>query len=45
MKKYEIMFIVRPDIEASLCKKTFDEMEKILTSNKAKIILAKEKNK
>lgn len=42
MKKYEIMFIVRPDIEASLCKKTFDEMEKILTSNKAKIILAKE---
>lgn len=42
MKKYEIMFIVRPDIEEAICKKTFDDMEKVLTSNKAKIIAAKE---
>jgi len=42
MKKYEIMFIVRPDLEEGTNKKVFDDMEKVLTSNKAKVTLAKE---
>ncbi len=42
MNKYEIMLIVRPDIEESLLKETVKEMEKTLTDNKATITLSKE---
>ncbi len=42
MNKYEIMLIVRPDIEESLLKNTVKEMEKTLTDNKATITLSKE---
>lgn len=42
MKNYEIMFIVRPDIEESAVKNTVKALEKILTDHKAKITLSKE---
>lgn len=42
MKNYEIMFIVRPDIEESVVKSTVKSLEKVLTDNKAKITLSKE---
>ncbi len=42
MKKYEIMLIVRPDIEESVLKETVKAMEKTLTDNKATITLSKE---
>lgn len=42
MKNYEIMFIVRPDIEESVVKNTVKSLEKVLTDNKAKITLSKE---
>ncbi len=38
MNKYEIMFIVRPDLEEADIKKTAEEMKKVLTSNKAKLV-------
>lgn len=38
MTKYEIMFIVRPDMEEADIKKVADEMKKVLTSNKAKVV-------
>ena len=38
MKKYEIMFIVKPDMEEVEIKKTADEMKKVLTDSKAKIL-------
>ncbi len=37
MNKYEIMFIVRPDMEEAEIKKTADAMKKVLTDEKAKI--------
>ena len=42
MKNYEIMFIVRPDIDESSVKNTVKSLEKVLTDRKAKITLSKE---
>ena len=42
MKNYEIMFIVRPDIDESSVKSTVKTLEKVLTDHKAKITLSKE---
>ena len=38
MNKYEIMFIVRPDMEEAAIKKEADNMKKVLTDKKAKVI-------
>lgn len=38
MNKYEIMFIVRPDMEEAQIKKVADDMKKVLTDKKAKVI-------
>lgn len=38
MNKYEIMFIVRPNMEEAEIKKTADTMKKVLTERKAKIL-------
>lgn len=38
MNKYEIMFIVRPDMEEAEIKKTAENMKNILTEQKAKIL-------
>lgn len=38
MRKYEVMFIVRPDIEEAEIAKTADLMKKTLTDHKAKIL-------
>ena len=42
MRNYEIMFIVRPDVEESVVKSTVQALEKVLTDRKAKITLSKE---
>ena len=42
MNKYELMFIVKSDIEEDARKKTVKALEKALTANKAKITLSKE---
>lgn len=42
MKKYEIMFIVKPNLEENANKKVFTDMEKVLTDNNATITLSKE---
>ncbi len=42
MNKYEIMFIVRSDIDEDTRKKTVKSLEKALTDNKATITLSKE---
>ena len=42
MSKYEIMFIIRADIEEDARKKTVKSLEKSLTDNKANITLSKE---
>lgn len=42
MKKYEIMFIVRPTISEDELKKTVENFTNILTSNGAKITETKE---
>ena len=42
MKNYEIMFIVRPDVEETVVKNTVKALEKVLTDHKAKITLSKE---
>ena len=42
MNKYEIMFIVRPDLEEKALKDTVKKLEKTLTDNKAVITLSKE---
>lgn len=42
MNNYEIMFIVRPDVEESVVKSTVKALEKVLTDRKAKITLSKE---
>lgn len=42
MKKYEIMFIVQPNLESEILKKTVSDLEKIFTNNKATITLSKE---
>ena len=38
MTKYEIMFVVRPDMEEAEIKKTAEEMKKVLTDAKAKVL-------
>ena len=38
MNKYEIMFIVKPDMEEADIKKTADAMKKVLTGAKAKVL-------
>ena len=38
MNKYEIMFIVRPDMEEADIRKTAESMKKVLTEGKAKVI-------
>ena len=42
MRKYEIMFIVRPDLEEAAMKKVADDMKKVLESNNAKVVDTKE---
>ena len=42
MRNYEIMFIVRPDVEETIVKNTVKSFEKVLTDRKAKITLSKE---
>ena len=42
MRNYEIMFIVRPDVEEATVKNTVKTLEKVLTDRKAKITLSKE---
>jgi small subunit ribosomal protein S6 len=38
MRKYEIMFIVRPDMEEAEIKKTAETLKKVLTDHKAKVL-------
>ena len=38
MNKYEIMFIVRPDMEEAEIRKTAESMKKVLTDSKAKVL-------
>lgn len=38
MNKYEIMFVVRPDMEEAEIKKAAESMKKVLTDSKAKIL-------
>ena len=38
MNKYEIMFIVRPDMEEAEIKRVAEDMKKVLTDAKAKIL-------
>ena len=38
MNKYEIMFVVKPDMEEAEIRKTADTMKKVLTDSKAKIL-------
>ena len=42
MNKYEIMFIVRADIDEKLQKETVKAAEKVLTNMKAKIVNTKD---
>ena len=42
MNKYEIMFIVKPDLEEKAVKDVVKKLEKALTDNKATITLSKE---
>lgn len=40
--KYEILFIVRPDLEESKVKDVYKKLETVLTSNGANILSSKE---
>ena len=42
MSKYEIMFILKPNLEEKVLKDTVKKLEKTLTDNKAVITLSKE---
>ena len=42
MNKYELIFIVRPDLEESLIKGVNDSIKSMLEGNKANIVEAKE---
>lgn len=42
MRKYEIMFIVRADIDEKTIKDTVETFEKVLTNMKSKIVNSKE---
>ena len=38
MRKYEIMFIVKPDLEETAIKKEAENLKKVLTDEKSKIV-------
>lgn len=38
MNKYEVMFIVKPDLEEKDIKKISEDMKKVLTDKKAKVV-------
>lgn len=38
MNKYEIMFIVKPDLEEAAIRTEADNLKKVLTDNKAKVL-------
>lgn len=38
MNKYEVMFIVKPDMEESQITKVAEDLKKVLTDNKAKLL-------
>lgn len=40
--KYEILFIVRPDLEEGAIKDVFKKFESVLTNNGAKVLSSKE---
>ena len=40
--KYEILFIVRPDLEEKAVNDTFKKLEKVLVDKKAKVLSSKE---
>ena len=42
MRKYEIMFIVKPDLEEAAMKKVVEDMKKVLETKKAKVLDVKE---
>ncbi len=42
MRKYEIMFILKPTLEEAVIKSTVKKLEKALTDNKTTITLSKE---
>ena len=42
MKKYDVMFIVKPDLEKGAIKEVFDSMKTLLENKKANIVEAKE---
>ena len=42
MRKYEIMFIVKPDVEEAAMKKVVEDMKKVLESKNAKVLDTKE---
>jgi small subunit ribosomal protein S6 len=42
MRKYEIMFIVKPDLEEGTIKEVYESMKGVLESKKAKILDTKE---
>ena len=42
MRKYEIMFIVKPDVEEAAMKKTVEDMKSVLESKNAKVVDLKE---
>lgn len=42
MKKYELMFIVKPDLEEANIKAVAESMKEVVTSNGAKVLEVKE---
>jgi len=42
MRKYEIMFIVKPDLEEGTIKSVFDSMKALLEEQKANVLEVKE---
>ena len=42
MRKYEIMFIVKPDLEEASIKKVAEDMKNVLTAKNAKVVDVKE---
>ncbi len=42
MRKYEIMFIVKPDLEEASIKKVAEDMKQVLTAKNAKVVDVKE---
>ena len=42
MRKYEIMFIVKPDLEEATIKQVSEDMKSLLETNNAKVLEVKE---